>query len=110
VLSTLSRFTTPSTTASQPTATASIIALGSSVLAQEACVTLFEVAAEHSDMLRHGWATVMDAIMRLHKLRLLNSSVFFDDSVRRVVARDSAVKLGSVWCTRAGVENVSNVV
>lgn len=101
ILATLLRFTGLADAAAPPAATVAQLAGGR--LAQAAVAALFDIAAEHADMLRHGWTTALDAIMRLHVLRLLDPSVFLDASVRaphgsRKLACAGLVFRGSCGC------------
>jgi hypothetical protein len=79
ILNTLAQFAMPS----DPEATypRAVVEFGSSLLAREATLTLFGVAAEHADQMRAGWATCLSCVLRLHQLRLVDVSVFSDAQV-----------------------------
>lgn len=79
LLTTLLQFTRAADPA-QPYAHA-IVAFGSSTLAREATVTLFDIAADYADLMRSGWATALDCLLRLHRCRLVEPAVFTDAQV-----------------------------
>jgi hypothetical protein len=80
LLTTLAQFTY----AADPSApyAHAVVAFGSSLLAREATVTMFDIASAYADKLRTGWGTVLDCIMRLHKIRLVEVAVFVDAQVQ----------------------------
>lgn len=80
VLTTLLQFTRVADP-SQPYAHA-VVAFGSSALARDATVTLFDIAADYADLMRTGWATCLDCLLRLHKCRLVEPAIFTDAQVR----------------------------
>ena len=83
ILNTLAQFTVPA----DPHATypRAVVDFGASLLAREATLTLFAIAAEHADQMRKGWATCLACVLRLHQLRLVDAAVFSDAQVCRVL-------------------------
>lgn len=79
LLTTLLQFTRAADP-TQPYAHA-IVSFGSSTLAREATVALFDIAADYADLMRSGWATCLDCLLRLHKCRLVDPSIFTDAQV-----------------------------